>query len=251
MFFREAFSLWSISRSVIRRKPWLIFPRTRSRHKHHHRRSPIFRPLQQLHQDSLTTQPPSLAYITVIPAIIFLILEPYNRIPLVRFHSLPVHRPLHRGILLNVVLRIGRDILHIISLIGFCFYPVLGVRVGTLYRVARRHPESAQRRVVQASFIGDIAEKTSPRLAPNALGRWLVHQPGLIVRFSRRCIISTAAALSSTITNPRPCFAAASPVVPLPAKKSSTVSPAFECTCTIRSRIPSGFCVAYPVFSFL
>jgi uncharacterized membrane protein len=29
----------------------------------------------------------ALAYITIIPAIIFLILEPYNRIPLVRFHS--------------------------------------------------------------------------------------------------------------------------------------------------------------------
>jgi uncharacterized membrane protein len=28
-----------------------------------------------------------LAYVTVIPAIIFLVLEPYNRIPLVRFHA--------------------------------------------------------------------------------------------------------------------------------------------------------------------
>lgn len=29
----------------------------------------------------------ALAYITIIPAIIFLVLEPYNRIPLVRFHA--------------------------------------------------------------------------------------------------------------------------------------------------------------------
>ena len=29
----------------------------------------------------------AVAYVTIIPAIIFLILEPYNRIPLVRFHS--------------------------------------------------------------------------------------------------------------------------------------------------------------------
>ena len=29
----------------------------------------------------------ALAYVTIIPAILFLILEPYNRIPLVRFHS--------------------------------------------------------------------------------------------------------------------------------------------------------------------
>ena len=30
----------------------------------------------------------ALAYITIIPAILFLILEPYNRRPFVRFHSL-------------------------------------------------------------------------------------------------------------------------------------------------------------------
>jgi uncharacterized membrane protein len=29
----------------------------------------------------------ALAYVTIIPAIIFLVLEPYNRIPLVRFHA--------------------------------------------------------------------------------------------------------------------------------------------------------------------
>jgi uncharacterized membrane protein len=29
----------------------------------------------------------AIAYITIIPAILFLILEPYNKIPLVRFHS--------------------------------------------------------------------------------------------------------------------------------------------------------------------
>jgi uncharacterized membrane protein len=29
----------------------------------------------------------AIAYITIIPAIVFLVLEPYNRIPLVRFHA--------------------------------------------------------------------------------------------------------------------------------------------------------------------
>ena len=29
----------------------------------------------------------AIAYITIIPAIVFLVLEPYNRMPLVRFHS--------------------------------------------------------------------------------------------------------------------------------------------------------------------
>ncbi len=60
---------------------------------------------------------------------------------------------------------------------------------------------------------------------------------------SLRAAMRTASRLSSTSTNPRPCRAAASPVVPLPAKKSSTTSPGREWTFTIRSRIPSGFCV--------
>ena len=30
----------------------------------------------------------AISYITIIPAIIFLVLEPYNRMPLVRFHSI-------------------------------------------------------------------------------------------------------------------------------------------------------------------
>jgi uncharacterized membrane protein len=29
----------------------------------------------------------AIAYITIIPAIIFLVIEPYNRMPLVKFHS--------------------------------------------------------------------------------------------------------------------------------------------------------------------
>jgi hypothetical protein len=62
-------------------------------------------------------------------------------------------------------------------------------------------------------------------------------------RASRSTITRTASALSSISTKSRPFLAAASPVVPLPAKKSSTTSPRRECTLTMRSRMPSGFCV--------
>jgi uncharacterized membrane protein len=63
----------------------------------------------------------AIAYITVIPAIIFLILEPYNRIPLVRFHSFQSIGLFLVSILLNAVLRISHDILHIIPLTGLLF----------------------------------------------------------------------------------------------------------------------------------
>ncbi len=57
-------------------------------------------------------------------------------------------------------------------------------------------------------------------------------------------ITAIASRLSSIIRNCRPFLAAASPVVPLPAKKSSTLSPEFECTRMMRSSRPNGFCVA-------
>ena len=56
-------------------------------------------------------------------------------------------------------------------------------------------------------------------------------------------MIATACGFESTSTHARPLRAAASPSVPLPAKKSSRRSPGFECTRTMRSRIASGFCV--------
>ena len=60
-------------------------------------------------------------------------------------------------------------------------------------------------------------------------------------RASRFRIVAKASGCSSIRTKPRPNRAAASPVVPLPAKKSSTVSPGSVCTLMIRSRMPSGF----------
>jgi uncharacterized membrane protein len=63
----------------------------------------------------------ALAYVTVIPAIVFLIIEPYNKIPLVRFHSFQSIGLCIVSILLNAVLRLGHDILHIIPLSGLLF----------------------------------------------------------------------------------------------------------------------------------
>jgi len=55
---------------------------------------------------------------------------------------------------------------------------------------------------------------------------------------------ASASGLSSTRMNRRPSRAAASPNVPLPAKKSSSKSPGLECTRTMRVISPSGFWVA-------
>ena len=60
---------------------------------------------------------------------------------------------------------------------------------------------------------------------------------------SRRSITRTASGFESTRTKRRPSFAATAPIVPLPAKKSSTSRPAGDDACTIRRRMPSGFWV--------
>ena len=37
----------------------------------------------------------ALAYVTIIPAIIFLVVEPYNKNSFIRFHCLAIHLPQH------------------------------------------------------------------------------------------------------------------------------------------------------------
>ncbi|HTD97147.1 MAG TPA: hypothetical protein VK627_09460 [Edaphobacter sp.] len=63
----------------------------------------------------------ALAYITIIPAIIFLILEPYNKIPLVRFHSF---QSIALGVVafaLQIILSMGQISLHAIPLSWMLF----------------------------------------------------------------------------------------------------------------------------------
>ncbi|HEY0263514.1 MAG TPA: hypothetical protein VGC07_03230 [Granulicella sp.] len=63
----------------------------------------------------------ALSYITIIPAIIFLILEPYNRIPLVRFHSIQCLLLAGTSIVLQIGLTICQIALHVIPMSGILF----------------------------------------------------------------------------------------------------------------------------------
>ena len=58
-----------------------------------------------------------------------------------------------------------------------------------------------------------------------------------------------ASSLESISTKLRPSDAATAPVVPEPAKKSSTQSPSRLDAWSIRRMMPAGFWVGYPVFS--
>ena len=62
----------------------------------------------------------AVAYITIIPAIIFLVIEPYNKIPFVRFHSL-------QSICLGVVAIVVDLILTAIPVFGWILLPFVGL----------------------------------------------------------------------------------------------------------------------------
>ena len=102
----------------------------------------------------------ALAYITIIPAIVFLILEPYNRIPLVKFHS-------YQSIALNVVafiiqigLMIAESILHFIPLSWMLFSVIhlivfLAIFIAWIVTILK----ASKGEWYKLPVIGDFAEK--------------------------------------------------------------------------------------------
>jgi len=63
------------------------------------------------------------------------------------------------------------------------------------------------------------------------------------MKAKRLLIISIACGLLSTSMKRRFNSKAATPVVPLPAKKSNTISPGLDEAWIIRRKMPRGFCV--------
>lgn len=61
----------------------------------------------------------AIAYITIIPSIIFLVIDPYRRIPLVRFHSIQNIALAVAWTAVWVALMILSAVLHFIPFIGF------------------------------------------------------------------------------------------------------------------------------------
>ena len=63
----------------------------------------------------------ALAYVTIIPAIIFLVLEPYNKKPFIRFHSFQSIGLAVIWVVVWIAVMIVHSILHFIPLIGLLF----------------------------------------------------------------------------------------------------------------------------------
>lgn len=79
-----------------------------------------FIPSQPAQSGLSETAAGALAYVTIIPAIIFLIVEPYNKNPFVRFHS-------WQSIFLGIAAFAVHMVLTVIPVIGWVLIPFVGL----------------------------------------------------------------------------------------------------------------------------
>ncbi len=102
-----------------------------------------------------------IAYITIIPAIIFLVMEPYNKRQFVRFHCFQNIFFSIAMIALSIVLMIVSAVLAVIPIIGWIIslllWLVLGVGGTVLWVVLL--VKAYQNQKFKLPFIGDLAEK--------------------------------------------------------------------------------------------
>jgi uncharacterized membrane protein len=102
----------------------------------------------------------AIAYITIIPAIIFLVLEPYNRMPLVKFHSWQSIGLGVAAFLLEVIISICEMALHFIPGIFILFglvHLVIGVGLFLVWLFIILKASKGE--WYKLPVIGDFAEK--------------------------------------------------------------------------------------------
>ena len=104
----------------------------------------------------------ALAYITIIPAIVFLVIEPYNKKPFIRFHSFQSIGLAVVWMAVWIILRIVSAILHIVPLMAFLFLLVyLAVALCFLIAWLMCIIKAAQGQWFKLPVIGDFALKQS------------------------------------------------------------------------------------------
>jgi uncharacterized membrane protein len=102
-----------------------------------------------------------LAYFTIIPAIIFLLIEPYNRNRFVRFHSFQCLFTAVGLIAVQIGLVIVSAILHLIPVLGWVvaaiLWPLYGLAVFALWLLLVI--KAYQHQMFKLPIVGDLAEK--------------------------------------------------------------------------------------------
>lgn len=91
-----------------------------------------------------------LAYVTIIPAIVFLVLEPYNRNKFIRFHAF-------QCVFLTVAIIAIDIILGFIPVVGWILLPFVGLAGLLLHIICALKAYGNQ--MFKLPVIGDLAEK--------------------------------------------------------------------------------------------
>ena len=92
----------------------------------------------------------ALAYVTIIPAIIFLIVEPFNKNSYVRFHS-------WQSIFLGIVFFAVSIVLSVIPIVGWIIMPFIDLFLLVIWVYVLIKALNGQR--FKLPLIGDLAEK--------------------------------------------------------------------------------------------
>lgn len=102
-----------------------------------------------------------LAYFTIIPAIIFLLIEPYNRNRFVRFHSFQCIFATIALVVIDVALSILSWILHLLPVVGWMvtaiMWPLYGLAILALWLLLVI--KAYQHEMFKLPVVGDMAEK--------------------------------------------------------------------------------------------
>jgi uncharacterized membrane protein len=102
-----------------------------------------------------------LAYITIIPAIVFLLVDPYNRNRFIRFHSFQCLFFHLAVVVIDVGLMVISGILHLIPVIGWfataLMWPLVGLAIFGVWVLLMI--KAFQHQIYKLPIIGDIAEK--------------------------------------------------------------------------------------------
>lgn len=97
-----------------------------------------------------------LAYVTIIPAIVFLVVAPYNRNKFIRFHSFQCIFVTVAWIALSIALSILASI-PVLGWMTLLIWPIIGLAGLALWIVLLLKANQGQ--MWKVPFIGDIAEK--------------------------------------------------------------------------------------------
>ncbi|HEX3893813.1 MAG TPA: DUF4870 domain-containing protein [Terracidiphilus sp.] len=98
-----------------------------------------------------------LAYITIIPAILFLILEPYNRNSYIRFHAWQCIFMAIAWIVIDLVVMIFGRFMPFMGLLAFGLYPLISLAMLILWIMVLIKAFNGER--FKLPIIGDMAAK--------------------------------------------------------------------------------------------